>query len=88
MTVKKIIPKGFKELRTALKKQLGASKVNFEPVPKSKLFRVVVVADRFKRVPQLKRLDRIWDVVDNKLQPESKLRISLVFAFTSDELMD
>jgi acid stress-induced BolA-like protein IbaG/YrbA len=82
---KKLVPRGFKKLRSEFKSVLDAEKVLFEPIPGSRRFRVIVVSSKFKKMPQLKRQDRIWTVVNSVLDPEASLRISLILAFAPNE---
>ena len=49
-------------------------------------FRINMVSPQFAGVTPLKRQDKVWDVLDQLLDRESTLDISIVLAFSPDEV--
>jgi stress-induced morphogen len=49
-------------------------------------FRLGVVSPQFAGVPGLRRQDRIWEAIDEILDREQTLDISLVLAYSPDEV--
>jgi hypothetical protein len=60
--------------------------VEVEKVNPAGRYRFAVVSDRFENVSHLRRQDQIWEVVDQTLPRDLKLDISLILAFTRNEL--
>ena len=49
-------------------------------------YRFAIASDRFTGMPQLKRQDEVWQVVDATLPREATLDISLILTFAPSEL--
>jgi hypothetical protein len=44
------------------------------------------VSSQFNNVPDLQRQDRVWEIVDSTIQRGETLDISLILAFTPEEV--
>ncbi|MCC6681147.1 MAG: hypothetical protein IT445_09645 [Phycisphaeraceae bacterium] len=73
------------KLIDALKKTFEAS-VDAENVGANGRYRFVVVSPGFKDMPQLDRQDAIWKVVGDVLPRDVILDISLILAYSPEEL--
>jgi hypothetical protein len=82
-------PAFLSELLTALEeglKQGGIrAQIDSEPVPGTKLHRVFIISPNFRNVRQGERQDLVWRIADETLQPENKLRISMMLTLTPAE---
>ncbi|HEX4797243.1 MAG TPA: hypothetical protein VH370_25845 [Humisphaera sp.] len=74
-----------KTLREALKKEFKAQ-AEFEPVNGKGRYRFAVTSKRFAKMPQLKRQDEVWKVVDRILSRDASLDVSLILAFAPEDL--
>jgi len=72
------------ELLDELKRRFHAQ-VEAEQVSPGR-FRLGVVSPQFAGVPGLRRQDRIWEAIDEMLDREQTLDISLVLAYSPDEI--
>jgi hypothetical protein len=77
-------------LKTALVKSLRDSgieaEVRSEPVPTTKLYRVAVLAAKFKELKHSERQSLVWRIAESALSPDEQLRISMILTLTPDEV--
>ena len=71
-------------LAEGLRRRFGAE-VEAEQVAAGR-FRFTVVSPKFVDVPQLRRQDEAWEVVDAAITRELALDISLILTYSPDEL--
>jgi stress-induced morphogen len=69
----------------ALKKQFRGH-VEAEPINGHGRYRFAVTSKRFEKMPQLRRQDAIWEIVDQTLPPDAALDISIILAFAPADL--
>jgi hypothetical protein len=69
----------------ALKKEFHGQ-VEAEPINGHGRYRFAVTSKHFEKMPQLRRQDAIWDIVDRTLPPEAALDISIILAFAPADL--
>lgn len=85
----KSMPAFLSTLRAALTKGLKAAgisaKIESEPIPGTKLHRVLVLAPKFKSLKPSERQDLVWRIADQVLTQEEQLRISMMLTMTPDE---
>jgi hypothetical protein len=62
--------------------------VDIERVLGTQLHRVFVVADAFAKLRPAERQDLVWRIADQALSPDERLRISMIFTVTKNELPD
>ena len=62
-----------------------AAKVYVEPVPSTKLHRLTVLAPKFAALRPSERQDLVWRIVDDILDREDQLKISMILTLTPDE---
>jgi hypothetical protein len=62
------------------------AKVQSEPVPQTKLFRVNVIAPAFESLRPSERQDLVWRIVSQHFDSEDQLRISMILTLTPNEL--
>jgi len=79
-------------LKTALIRALAANdisaKVRTERVPTTKLYRVAVLAPKFKEMKHSERQNLVWRIAERALSPEELLRVSMIFTLTPDEVKE
>jgi stress-induced morphogen len=75
-----------RRLKQELQKRLKA-KVESEKVSRGR-FRFSVVSPMFKGKPQMTRQDDVWKIVDDVLDRESSLDVSLILTFAPKELQE
>jgi hypothetical protein len=77
-------------LNTALISALAANdisaKVRTERVPTTKLYRVAVLAPKFKALKHSERQNLVWRIADSALSPDEQLHISMILTLTPDEV--
>ena len=78
------------KLKDALAKNLRSvgiqrSKIEFESVPSTKLYRFVVLAKGFEDMGHTERQDLVWRIADRVLSKDEQLCISMILTMTSDE---
>lgn len=61
------------------------AEVDSEPVPTTKLHRVIVLAPKFKALKHTERQDLVWRIAEQALSPDEQLRISMILTLTPDE---
>ena len=81
---------GFVELlKEALVEELGAvgidAEVELESVPTTRLYRVLVLAPKFKALKHTERQNLVWRITERALSPEEQMRISMILTMTPDE---
>lgn len=59
--------------------------VSTEPVPTTKLFRVLVLAPKFKALKHSERQGLVWRLAERALSPDEQLRISMILTLTPGE---
>ena len=74
-----------KALVDALKANGIQAKVETEPVPTTRLYRVMVVAPQFKAMTHTERQSLVWRIAERALSPDDQLRISMILTLTRDE---
>jgi len=88
MSERRVPPKILKVAK-ALKTELSA-KVEIERLPLDDpwpdQFKIAVVSPRFKSLDYFKRQDLIWPIVNRILSPGEALAISIILAFSPNEL--
>lgn len=85
----KALPEQISQLVQVLKAELAAEVEverieNLDPFPDR--FRIAIVAPRFESMGQLDRQDLIWAIVDRVLSRGEVLAISMILAFSPNEL--
>jgi hypothetical protein len=77
-------------LKAALISALAANdisaKVRTERVPTTKLYRVAVLAPKFKEMKHSERQNLVWRIADSALSPDEQLHISMILTLTPDEV--
>jgi hypothetical protein len=77
-------------LETALMDDLGAigipAEVDAEPIATTRLYRVAVLATKFKKLKHYERQDLVWRIAQRALSPDELLRISMILTLTPDEV--
>lgn len=71
-------------LAEALRRQFEAE-VDAEPLGNGR-FRFALVSPKFKKMPHLRRQDKVWELVDRTLPREAIMDISLILAYAPSEL--
>ena len=89
MTKVKNPPAFLGRLNAALIKGLGAAgiaaKVDTEPVPTTKLHRVMVLAPKFKVLKHTERQNLVWRIAEQTLSRDEQLKISMILTLTPAE---
>jgi hypothetical protein len=62
-----------------------AADVDSEPVPTTRLHRVMVLAPKFKALKHTERQNLVWRIAEQTLGPEEQLKISMILTLTPDE---
>jgi hypothetical protein len=75
-----------KTLLLALKKAFPGQ-VQAESVNGNGRYRFAVTSRKFSRMPQLKRQDAVWKIVDETLPAEATLDITIILAFAPADLV-
>jgi len=73
-------------LRNGLREAGLAAKVETEPVPTTRLIRVMVIADQFQHMRPSERQDLVWRIVRAEFPPDAQMRISMILTVTRSEL--
>ena len=73
-----------RRLKEELQKKFKAE-VEVEKISKGR-FRLSVVSPMFKRMGQMTRQDRVWELVDEVLSRDATLDVSLILTFAPNEL--
>ena len=60
--------------------------VDTEKVPTTKLYRVIVLAPKFKALKHSERQNLVWRIADSALSPDEQLHISMILTLTPDEV--
>ena len=61
------------------------AEIEVKPVPRTRLYRVLVLAPKFKALKPSERQNLVWRIADRALSPEDQLRISMILTLTNDE---
>lgn len=73
-------------LKTAVVDALKANdieaEVSAEPVPTTRLYRVAVMAPKFKALKHTERQSLVWRIAEQALAPDELLRISMILTLT------
>jgi hypothetical protein len=81
-------PSFLDRLKAALISALAANdigaKVHTEGVPTTKLYRVAVLAPKFKALEHSERQNLVWRIADSALSPDEQLHISMILTLTPD----
>lgn len=70
----------------ALKKKFHGQ-VDAEPINGKGRYRFAVTSKQFAKMPQLRRQDAVWEIVDETLPAEATLDISIILAFAPADLV-
>lgn len=62
-----------------------AAKVDIIPVPTTRLYRVAVMAPKFKELKHSERQNLVWRITERALSPDEQMRISMILTLTPDE---
>ena len=62
--------------------------VDTEKVPTTKLYRVIVLAPKFKALKHSERQNLVWRIADSALSPDEQLHISMILTLTPDEVQE
>jgi hypothetical protein len=62
------------------------AKVEFEPVPTTKLYRITVLAPQFEKLRHFERQNLVWRIAEKTLSPNEQLRVSMILTLTPQEL--
>lgn len=85
------IPAFVDQLKTALIATLKASgieaKVDVEPVPTTQLYRVAVLAPKFKELKHSERQSLVWRIAEQAISADQQMRISMILTLTPDEIV-
>lgn len=77
------------ELQAVLVKDLRQAgihaRVVVEPVPNTRLHRVLITAKQFADLEPAERQDLVWRIVNAHFQPDQHLQISMMVTVTSQE---
>jgi hypothetical protein len=85
----KAFPTFVDRLRDALVEELAAvgidADIDVEPVATTRLFRILVLAPKFKALRHTERQNFVWRIAERALSPEEQLRISMIVTMTPEE---
>ena len=62
------------------------AKVEFEPIPATRLVRVLLTARKFRNLRPSERQDLVWRIVASHFKPDEQLKISMINTLTPEEL--
>lgn len=74
-----------KALKTELKNVGIDSKVDYEKVPHTKLYRFIVLASGFQAMWHSERQSMVWRIAERTLSEPEQLQISGILTMTPDE---
>jgi hypothetical protein len=72
-------------LMDALKANGIPAKVDAEPVPTTRLYRLAVLAPKFRVLKHSERQNIVWRIAERALSPDEQMRISMILTLTPDE---
>jgi len=82
-------PEFVDELKDALVEGLESvgidADVSVEAIPTTRLYRVLVLASKFKALKHSERQNLVWRIAERALSEEEQLRISMILTLTRDE---
>lgn len=82
-------PEFVERLRKALVADLGKAgikaRVHAQPVPMTKLFRLLVLAPQFAQMRPLERQDLVWRIAGRALTTDQQMLISMIVTLSDDE---
>ena len=85
----KAAPEFVDELKDALVEGLAAvgiaAEVSVEAIPTTRLYRVLVLAPKFKALKHTERQNLVWRIAERALSPDEQMRISMILTLTRDE---
>jgi hypothetical protein len=64
------------------------AKVDYQPVRTTRLYRVAVLAPKFKQLKSYERQNLVWRIAEKTLTPDEQLRISMILTLTPEEAGD
>jgi hypothetical protein len=89
MVKMKSVPSFVRHLQSALVEALGKNRIDAqvrtEPVPTTGLFRVAVLAPKFKELKHSERQSLVWRIAESALSSDELFRISMILTLTPDE---
>lgn len=62
------------------------AEVSAEPIRTTRLYRVAVLAPKFKVLKHSERQDLVWRIAERALSPDEMMRISMILTLTPDEV--
>jgi hypothetical protein len=72
-------------LVTVLKANGIEATVDAEPVPTTRLYRVAVLAPKFKNLKPSERQSLVWRITEHAISTDEQMRISMILTLTPDE---
>ena len=72
-------------LLSSLKAAGIAAEVDHQPVPATKLYRMMVMAPKFKALKHYERQDLVWRIAEKILASNEQFKISIILTLTPDE---
>jgi hypothetical protein len=85
----KTAPSFVDQLKDSLQEELSnvgiESKVDVEAVPTTRLYRILVLAPKFKALKHTERQSLVWRIAERALAPDEQLRISMILTLTPNE---
>ncbi len=72
-------------LTEGLKKSGIRSHIETQAIRMTKLYRVLIIASKFKNLRPSERQDLVWRIIGQHLQPDDQLQISMIYTLTPEE---
>ena len=61
------------------------AQVDAESVPTTRLYRVAVLAPKFKKLKPSERQNLVWRIAERNISPDEQMRISMIVTLTPEE---
>ncbi len=74
------------EMTQTLKINGIKAEIGIKPVPTTRLYRVYVIAPKFKNLKHTERQNLVWRIADRVLAPDEQMRISMILTLTPNEM--
>jgi hypothetical protein len=78
------------KLTRVLRTRLGLAGINAEvgsqPIPATKLYRIIILAPEFKAMPQSDRQSLVWRIADSAIPVDKQLLISSILTLDPGEV--
>jgi len=86
----KPLPAFIKRLKSAITDTLRdngiAAQVDATPVPTTRLYRLAVLAPKFKELKHSERQSLVWRITERAISADEQMRISMILTLTPDEV--